>query len=442
MARGITPRVADRLPLTLRAYRGLSAAAAPLAGLLLSHRLKRNQEDPARVGERRGESGESRPEGPLVWLHGASVGELLAAISLVERLRAREVDVLVTSGTVTSAALAKERLPGDVIHQFIPLDTPLFVDRFLAHWRPSLAVFIESDLWPNLIIATAQSRIPLIIANGRLSEDSFQRWRALQKTAKALLGRFDLCLAQSSVDADRFARLGAHNVHVTGNLKVDVEPPPVDTDKLKALRNAIGNRRVVAAASTHPGEETAVIEAHRRLQKTFPGLLTIIAPRHAKRGTEIFDLANNAGLSAVTRSRGKLPKPTTAIYIADTMGELGLVYSLAPIVFIGGSLVDHGGQNPIEAIKLGAAVLHGPKIRNFAEIYAALDAAGGAEQIVDSDQLQMRIGAWLNDTSARDKAAEAGTKTVKRLSGALERTLSELEPYLLQLRLDRRITDA
>lgn len=434
--------MAERLPLTLRAYRRLSAAATPLAGLLLSHRLKHSQEDATRLGERRGESVVSRPEGPLVWLHGASVGELLATISLVERLRAREVDVLITSGTVTSAALAKERLPGDVIHQFIPFDTPRFVGQFLAHWRPSLAIFIESDLWPNLIVATAQSRVPLIIVNGRLSEESSQRWRALPKTAKALFGRFDLCLAQSSVDADRFTQLGARNVHVTGNLKVDVEPPPVDADKLKALRTAIGNRRVVAAASTHPGEEIAVIDAHRRLQKTFPGLLTIIAPRHPKRGTEIFDLANNAGLSAVTRSRGKLPKPTTAVYIVDTMGELGLVYSLAPIVFIGGSLVGHGGQNPIEAIKLGAAVLHGPKTRNFAEIYAALDAAQGAHEIADSDQLQMRIGAWLNDDSGRAKVAEAGFKTVKRLSGALERTLSELEPYLLQLRLDRRMTNA
>ena len=434
--------MADRLPLTLRAYRQLSAAATPLAEMLLSHRLKHRKEDPARIGERRGESGVSRPEGPLVWLHGASVGELLAAISLVERLRAREVDVLITSGTMTSAALAKERLPGDVIHQFIPLDAPRFVIRFLEHWRPSLALFVESDLWPNLVVATAESRIPLIIINGRLSEDSFQRWRALPATAKALLGRFDLCLAQSSVDADRFTELGARNVHVTGNLKVDVAPPPVDADKLKALRSAIGNRRVVAAASTHPGEEVAIIEAHRRLQKSFPGLLTIIAPRHAKRGTEIFDLANNAGLSAVTRSRGKLPKPNTAIYIADTIGELGLIYSLAPIVFIGGSLVDHGGQNPIEAIKLGAAVLHGPETGNFAEIYAALDAAGGAQEVVNSDQLQMRIGTWLNDAPARDKAAETGLKTVKRLSGALERTISELEPYLLQLKLDRRVRNA
>ena len=433
---------AKRLPMTLRAYRFASAAMTPLAPAWLAYRLKRGKENPERVIERRGETAMERPQGPLVWVHGASVGELMAILPLVEKLRAADFGVLVTSGTVTSANLARDRFPPDVIHQFIPLDAPRFVAQFLNRWQPDLALFTESDIWPNLILAAATRRIPLIIVNGRVSERSFQRWRALHGTAKALIGRFELCLAQSGLDANRFSQLGAPQVEVTGNLKLDVPAPPIDNDKLKALKDAIGNRPVVAATSTHPGEEIAMIEAHRRLWSAFPGLLTVIVPRHPQRGRDIYNLAERAGQAPALRSQRQMPDRHTQIYIADTMGELGLIYSLAPIVLVGGSLVEHGGQNPIEAVKLGAAVLHGPHVHNFADIYAALDASRGAVEVNNPDDLTRGVGRWLQDPAARKFAAEAGQKTVARLGGALDRTVAALEPYLLQLRLTHRPADA
>ena len=365
--------MSDRLPAALRAYRLISAAATPFTPLLLARRMRRGKEHRLRLPERRGVSGVERPPGPLVWLHGASVGELISVLPLIERIRAREVNVLVTSGTVTSGGLAKQRLPRGVIHQFVPLDVPVFVRRFLDHWRPDLALFVESDLWPNMMIETSQRGVPMILVNGRLSENSFRRWRYLPVTIVNLLRRLDLCLARTPADAERLSELGAPHVVTTGDLKLDGPAPPADSAKLAALAGAIGGRPTIAAASTHAGEETAMIDAHRRLRANFPGLLTLIAPRHPERGAAVAEIARAGGLKTRLRSRGELPDATTDIYVADTVGELGLIYRLAPIVFVGGSLVKHGGQNPIEPAKLGAAILHGPHVWNFAEIYAALD---------------------------------------------------------------------
>ena len=426
------------MPAALRAYRLLSAMATPLAPLFLARRLRRGKEPGARLGERRGESGIRRPAGALVWLHGASVGEIVSVLPLIERLRGRGFGVLVTSGTVTSGDLAEQRLPADVIHQFAPLDTPRFARRFMEHWRPGLALFVEQDLWPNLMIETARRGVPLILVNGRLSEASFQRWQRLPNTIANLLGRLDLCLARTPADGARFSELGAPRVVTSGNLKLDVPAPPADARALEALRKAIGGRPVIAAASTHAGEEAAMIEAHRRLRKNFPGLLTLIAPRHPERGVGIAQIAGAAELKAAVRSYNELPNAGTEIYVADTMGELGLIYRLAPIVFIGGSLIPHGGQNPIEAAKLGVAILHGPHVANFEEIYAALDEAHGAEPVADAGRLTSAIGKLLTYPQARAHIAENARATVEAQSGALERTLQSLEPYLTQLQLVER----
>jgi 3-deoxy-D-manno-octulosonic-acid transferase len=426
------------LPAALRAYRVVSAMAAPLMPLMLSRRLKRGKEHGARIAERRGIARLKRPDGPLIWLHGASVGEIASALPLIERLCARGLGVLVTSGTVTSSGLAEQRLPRGVIHQFVPLDVPRFVRRFLDHWRPDLALLVEQDLWPNMIVEASARGVPLILINARLSETSFRRWTYLRATIVNLLQRFDLCLAGTVTDAARLTALGAPRIVTAGNLKLDVPAPPADRAKLTALKDAIGARPLIAATSTHPGEESAVIEAHKRLRGDFPGLITLIAPRHPERGPGVVELAAAAGLTAARRSRGELPGAATDIYVADTMGELGLVYRLAPVVFIGGSLINHGGQNPIEAAKLGAAILHGPHVFNFAEIYQALDTARGAGAVADAEQLTAAFRTWLGDTQARARAAEAARVTVESLSGALERTLAALDPYLMQLQLRGR----
>ena len=435
-------RLANSLPMTLRVYRKLSFAMVPLAPALIKRRLKLGKEEPARVGERRGMSDDARPHGPLVWIHGASVGEVLAAAALIEKLRALNLRILLTSGTVTSAAIVAKRFPPDVIHQYVPYDAPRYVARFLDHWRPSLALFIESDLWPNLILASAARRLPMVLINGRMSQRSFPRWRRVSNTISALLGRFDICLAQSQLDADRFSALGSRNVVTTGNLKLDVPAPPADPAKLERLMAMTRGRPIVVAASTHPGEEEILAETHKTLAGFFPGLLTVIVPRHADRGEAVARTVEALGLHASLRSREELPTAATDIYVADTMGELGLFYRLAPIVFMGGSLIEHGGQNPIEAVKLGAAIVHGPHVFNFTDVYEALDAAGGARRADSQEALVKQLGQLLADPRARDASLAASERVVEQLGGALERTLTALEPYLLQLRLEMGAANA
>ena len=430
--------MAKPLPLALHLYQSACSLGSPMASQVLTRRLKRGKEHPERLAERLGEASLERPKGPLIWVHAASVGEMLAAVSLMERLRAQGFAVLVTSGTVTSASLAEQRLPDGVMHQFIPLDGPRFVQRFLDHWRPGLALFIESDLWPNLICLSAMRGIPMILINGRLSERSFGRWRKVPRVIAALLDRFDLCLAQSAADAERYAKLGAPRVIAAGNLKLDVPAPPADPKTLDQLREIVGKRPVIVAASTHPGEEATVIAVHKKLRAKFSTLLTIIVPRHPVRGESIAEIAQTADLAVALRSRRKQPMPDIGVYVADTLGELGLIYRLAPIVFMGGSLASHGGQNPIEPIRLGAAVLHGPHVWNFAEIYATLDAAHGAELVSNEETLAARLDAWLADPAARRAAADAATATMSELGGALERTMAAIDPYLIQLRLEER----
>src|SRR3954453_7504608 len=434
--------LANSLPMTLRVYQKLSSAVVPLAPALISRRLKQGKEDPERIGERRGMSQGIRPHGPLVWIHGASVGEVLAAGALIEKLRALNIRVLLTSGTVTSASIVAKRFPSDIIHQYVPYDSPRYVGRFLDHWQPSLALFIESDLWPNLILSSAARRLPMVLINGRMSPRSFPRWRRVSGTIAALLGRFELCLAQSQTDADRFAALGGRNVVTTGNLKLDVPAPPADQARLERLMSMTRGRPIVVAASTHSGEDEMLVEAHKTLAGFFPGLLTVIVPRHPDRGEAIARMVEASGLHAGLRSREELPTAATDIYVADTMGELGLFYRLSPIVFMGGSLVAHGGQNPIEAVKLGASVVHGPHVFNFRAVYEGLHSDGGARKADSQEALVKQLGQLLADPKAREASLAASERVVEQLGGALERTLAALEPYLLQLRIEMGAANA
>jgi 3-deoxy-D-manno-octulosonic-acid transferase len=426
----------DRLPRTLRAYRRVVRLATPFTGLLLSYRRRRGKEDAARVGERRGIASLPRPQGPLIWTHAASVGEVLSVMPLLERIRPLGFPLLLSCHTVTAARLVEQRLPAGVQHQFVPLDTPSFVNRFLDHWRPSLALLAESELWPNLIIETTRRGVPLVLVNARLSQRSFDRWQIARTAAADLLSRIDLCLAQSADDARRLTELGAPRVQMTGNLKFDAPPPPADPGALADLQRTTSGRPMVLAASTHPGEEAAVLKAHQRLRQKIPGLLTVIAPRHPERGGQIVELAEAAGLTPVMRSRGHLPDRGTDIYVADTIGELGLFYRLAPIVFMGGSLVRHGGQNPIEPAKLDCAILYGPHVANFAAIYEQLNRARAAALVSDADSLARSFELLLDDQDLVRRMAAAARATVEQLGGALDRTYQTIEPYLIGLKLE------
>jgi 3-deoxy-D-manno-octulosonic-acid transferase len=282
----------------------------------------------------------------------------------------------------------------------------------------------------------------MVLINGRMSQRSFPRWRRVHGTISAILEKFDICLAQSDTDAERFSVLGCPNVITTGNLKLDVPAPPADPGKLDRLLSLTRGRPILVAASTHPGEEEILIAAHRTLAGFFPGLLTVIVPRHPDRGPPVWRLVDAAGLKATLRSRDELPNASTDIYVADTMGELGLFYRLAEIVFMGGSLVPHGGQNPIEAIKLGASIVHGPHVFNFTDVYEALDSTGGARTADTEEALVKQLGQLLASRDARAAMSAASQRVVEELGGALERTLTALEPYLLQLRLEMGAANA
>lgn len=417
-------------PLSLRAYALATRIVAPLVPRYINKRIKAGKEDATRLNERFGKPVMARPAGPLVWLHGASVGELVSILPLTERLLAQNLNVLVTTGTTTSAAVAAQRLPKGAIHQFVPVDTPAATTGFIAHWRPDAAIFAESELWPNLVRAAKAGGARLAIVNGRMSARSLKGWSRARGFVAALLGRFDAVLAQTVEDAARYRALGAKGATSVGNIKFDAPPLPVDAAELARLRAAIGDRPVFVAASTHPGEEEIVIASHRAAAAEVPGLMNVIAPRHPERGETIAALARAAGLATARRSQGETPDAQTQLYIADTMGEMGLVYRLGHLAFVGGSYAPRGGQNPIEPAKLGVAVLHGPDVSNFTDVYAAFDAAGGALAVNDPDALGKTVAALLGDGDRLAAIQAKATATADSLSGAIERTMAALAPLL------------
>lgn len=422
-------------PVLFKAYRTVTAVLEPAVLGLLYWRRHKGREEKSRLGERQGYPSRQRPMGHLVWVHGASIGETLSLLPIVERLTQRGLAVLVTSGTRTSASLIARRLPPGAVHQFVPLDVPRYVRRFLDHWQPDLALVAESEIWPNTIMALEERHIPLVLVNGRMSDRSFQRWQKMPGVIKSLLERFALCMAQTQDDAERLARLGAPRVVMTGNLKFDAAPPPADPRVVAHMSGLIAGRPVWLAASTHAGEESAIIAVHRAIAKRHPHLLTIIAPRHPHRGPEVASIATQGGLRASRRSEGIHPDRATDVYVADTVGEMGLFYRLSPVVVMGGSLVAHGGQNPIEPAKLGAAILHGPHVHNFEDVYAAIDLARGALMVNDSAALARAVSELLTNTALTRDMARAAGDAVQSLGGAVERTMQSIEPFIVQAKL-------
>ncbi len=433
----------------LSLYRALANRLQPLAGPYLKRRMKRGKEDPARFGERFGQATGDRPDGPLVWVHAASVGETNAVLPLLPRLGDRGLAVLLTTGTVTSAAIAGRRLAAGMVHQYAPLDIPHYVERFLDHWKPDLALLVESELWPGAMTALSGRGVPLVLVNGRLSQRSFRRWRRAGPVARALMSRIDLCLAQSADDGRRFAALGAAAVTVCGNLKFDAAAPAADETALRELRQAIAGRPVFVAASTHPGEEAMLVGALQALDSAGAcvgsaaggGLLTIVVPRHPDRGPQIAEAARARHLSVALRSAGEPIGGGTQIYIADSIGEMGLWYRLATIAFLGGSLIRHGGQNPIEPAKLVVPLLHGPHIGNFADVYGALKDAAAAVEVADQTALAAALARLLADDAERRRLAREASACVERFTGALDRTLAALQPFLDRLQRPQTVAE-
>ena len=416
------------MPLGIHAWRWLGIAVTPLAPLLLRERAARGKEDRARMGERLGVASAARPEGRLVWIHGASVGESLAALPLIEKLLAEDIRVLVTSGTVTSAGMMLARLPQGAIHQYVPLDTPRAAARFLDHWKPDAGLFVESDLWPNLLLEAKRRGVKLALINARISERSAAGWRRAPRMARALLSVFDAILAQDEDFAARFRALGARNVAIAGSLKADAPPLSCDEAALATMRNMIGGRPLLLAAQTHPGEDETVLPAHDALRARFSDLLTIIVPRHVERGPDIAMLCGSR-ISA-RRAAGDPITSGTAIYIADTMNELGLFYRLPSFCFLGGTLVAMQGHNPLEPAVLNCAILAGPSRANSARAFEAVLGAQGFGDVHSAGDIAREAEHLLSDPARARAAGLAAARGAVTLSGAVEKTIAALKNLL------------
>lgn len=427
-------------------YRLITRLAAPLVARHLKLRRRRGKEDAGRLGERLGRPGLPRPAGPLVWIHAASVGESISALPLVDALCSHPAHprVLVTTGTVTSADLMADRLPPGALHQYSPVDLPHVVAAFLDHWRPDLALMVESELWPNLLGAIDERGIPRILINGRLSDRSFRRWRRWPRAARSLIGGFKLCLAQDEDTVTRLEALGAETALTVGNLKFAAPPLPANDDELAHLKAVFGDRPRWLAASTHGGEDAPVIEAHRRLASTHPGLITILAPRHPRRGGDIAALAREAGLSVARRGLGEAIDADTNIYIADTLGEMGLWFRLCDIVFMGGTLAAIGGHNLLEPARLDSALVAGPHLENFRQLDRRLTDADALVRVEANSVTNSVTGAatgpgadladavsrLLTDRVERQRLIAAAAVVAADEDDVLERVIDRLAPHL------------
>ncbi|MAY67613.1 MAG: 3-deoxy-D-manno-octulosonic acid transferase [Rhodospirillaceae bacterium] len=416
-------------------YRAMTTLGAPLIHVYLGRRIKAGKEDPHRFNERLGRAAMARPDGPLIWLHGASVGEAMSLLTLINRLKtaAPTANILITTGTVTSARMLADRLPKGAVHQYVPVDRMAYVRRFLDHWRPDLTLWAESEFWPNLLSETAARGKPLILVNGRISPRSFKGWSRVPKFIAGLLGGFALCLGQTEGDAERLRALGAPGARSVGNLKFAADPLPADAARLADLRAATTGRPVWLAASTWAGEEAIAWRVHQDLAPTHSGLLTIIVPRHPNRGAEIAAQLAAQGGRVKRRAVGDLPDAGTDVYIADTMGELGVFFTLAPVVFMGKSLSADGGQNLLEPARLGCAVLHGPRMTNFADMAARMAIAGASLPVADGTGLSAAVGRLLRDTAEADTFAEHARTFAQAEAGVIDRLMAELSPYLQRL---------
>jgi len=412
-------------PLSLAFYAALTGLAEPFAPVLLGRRAKAGKEDASRLAERLGRSAIARPEGALVWLHGVSVGESVSLLPLVEALDRRGLNILVTSGTRTSAELLARRLPEGVIHQYAPIDAPATVRRFLDHWRPDTLIQVESELWPNLILGAKTQGAKLALISARMTEDSAKGWERAPRAARAVLQSFDLILPQDDETEGRLRRLGAR----TGprlNLKNVGSPLLCDEVELGRLRSSIGERKVVLAASTHPGEEEIIARAARGLDA-----LLIVAPRHPHRGEAVGELLAKAGFVVARRSAGETPTEATTAYVADTLGEMGLFYRLCDVAVMGGSFVPGvGGHNPMEPARLAVPIVTGPHVFNAASTYAEMFERVAAIECANEAILTRDLKGLLTEPLIAPRIGRAAKAYADRPGAALDTALELLEPLL------------
>jgi 3-deoxy-D-manno-octulosonic-acid transferase len=419
----------------LKIYQTLTIILSPLIRFYLIRRRWRGKEDLTRFNERIGISKLQRPNGRLVWVHAASVGESISVLPLIKLLgeKYQDVNFLITSGTVTSAKLVENNMPNRAIHQYVPVDVLPYVKRFLKCWQPNLAIFVESEIWPNLITQTAKY-CSLIMVNGHISSKSFNSWNKNKELARDVFSMFSLCLTQSQVDLQRLVALGAKNVKCVGNIKYDSPAQTADPTKMAEISAQIGNRTLWVAASTHKEDDTCeekiVAITHIELKEKHPDILTIIVPRHPSRKDEILAELLPLGLNIAVRSHGDVIDNNTDIYLADTLGELGLFYRLAKIVFVGGSLVKRGGHNPLEPARLECAIIVGVYTFNFMEIMQEFNEKNAALVVSSQQDLVIAINNLLADQQKISQLANSALKLVSEKTGIINKVIEEISPHM------------
>lgn len=416
-------------------YKTISRLSKPALLALLLRRKAIGKEVPERINERKGKPSQDRPQGKVFWVHAASVGEAQSALVLVRAVLGAypQAHCLVTTGTVTSAALMEDKLPDRALHQFYPLDYPKWINRFLDHWHPDLCLWMESELWPNMLLGIQKRKIPAALINARLSPRSFRKWKRVKSSINRLLGTFDIILTQTEQDAEHFTALGADNVRVSDNLKYSAKPLGYDKQDYTALTTAIAGRPLITYASTHKGEEELAAQVHEALKDKYPGLLSIIVPRHPHRGQDIAHICETHGLDPVLRRDAKrLPDRDTDIYIVNTIGELGLIYDLAPFAFIGRTFSDDGGggHNPLEPALLNCAVLHGPHTQNLQDIFDDMGAAGAALKIESKNLIIATIASLLEAPESLSALQMQAREFATRKARVIDNVMNALEPQL------------
>lgn len=419
-------------------YRLAGSCLSPLIPFYLSVRAARGKEDPSRKKERMGRSSQPRPSGPLVWLHAASVGETLALVPLIDHILSLNIQVLLTTGTVTSANLIENRFGSRIIHQYAPLDVKPAIRRFLDYWKPDLALVCESEIWPLRINGLARRHIPQVMINAHMSEKSFKSWQKRPALASHIFRQIDAAIGQSENDAEQYHSLGVKMVAVSGNLKADTAPIG-NKELLTKYRSAIGDRPVWAAISTHEGEENIAAEVHAALKTRIPNLLTIIIPRHPERADAIVEQLVDKQLIVTRRSDNTLPSYGTDILLVDSIGEMGIFLRLAKVAFIGKSLTDKGGHNPLEPALIGSAIITGPHIENFKDTFAAFFQNKAAKMVEDATQLAVQVNTLLTHETVREEMIKAAYDTATNMSGALERTLKVLRPFIEPLVMQAKL---
>lgn len=418
----------------IRAYRFLMTLLFPLVKVTyIRKRQKNGKEHPTRFNERLGIYTKPRPEGKLFWFHGASVGESVSMLPLIDKLLAEDKDlsILVTTGTLTSAEIMEKRLPERAFHQFIPFDVPRFAKRLLKHFQPDAALWFESELWPSLLFETKRRGIPFILVNGRISDKSYQNWQHFKSLSRELLSCFTLMLGQSEQDKMRLQMLSSIPAECLGNIKYAGKPLPCDEKVLAGLKKAVGERKVFLISSTHDDEEAQLAEHLSKLQKAIPDVLTIVVPRHPHRGQAVFEVMKAKGFKTALRSQGGQIEDDTAVYVADTIGEMGLWYKLADVSFIGGSLIAHGGQNFIEPARDHNAVIVGPHMHNFTEMMERATAAEAVWQVQTASEVIDKAISLFTDKALLEKKQQAAyawtvaeAEVLDKISNALKQELA------------------